>query len=129
MISLDVNLLSFVFSVVVGLISMVWSVSNARHDQQKELTASRHSQQQDLAALRSEIYLEIQEIKHKLQLLECDNRHDHETFEYIDHDLRKTIAHKVERMMNMIKDINQYLSKKGDFRARNGFNSSSEERE
>ena len=108
--ALDVNWLSFLFSLLVGLVSVVWTISNAKHNQDTKISA-----------VRNEFRLEINEIKHKLALLEVEIKNDQGKFEYLYNDIRKALDHKFGRAENMIKDINGYLEKEGNFKSRNGF--------
>lgn len=107
---LDVNWLSFLFSLLVGLVSVVLTISNTKHNQDTKISA-----------IRNEFLLEVREIKYKLALLEVEIKNDQDKFEYLYNDLVKALDHKASRLENMIKDINSYLEKNGNFKSRNGF--------
>ena len=107
---LDINVVSFGFTLLVTLISFVLTVSNNKHNQDTKI-----------ASVRSEFNLEIKELKHKIALMEVEIKNDQDKFEYIYKGIENALKHKSERLENMIKDINIYLEKNGNFKSRNGF--------
>ncbi|ELS04934.1 hypothetical protein Xen7305DRAFT_00046700 [Xenococcus sp. PCC 7305] len=113
--SLDIDLLSFIFSLVVGIVSATWSFSQIKYNQQSQIIA-----------IKNELKLAISEIKHDLELLKIKNSNDHENFVYMDNAMKELILHKVKRLENMIIDVNGFLEKKLDFQSRHGLHSSDE---
>ena len=109
--SLNIDLLSFIFSLVVGIVTATWTISNIKH-----------SQQAQISAIKNELKLNISEIKHQLEMLTTNNDNDHENFQYMDNALKELIGHKSKRLEQSIIDLNMYLEKQGEFKARRSLN-------
>jgi len=109
--SLDVDLLSFLFTLLVAIVSVVWTISNIRHNLQVQISS-----------IRNEFKLELSELTKKVELLEVEVRNDNEMDKYLINGLAEKINHKSKRLENWIQDINKYLETKGEFKARTGLN-------
>jgi len=81
--SLDVDLLSFLFTLLVAIVSVVWTISNIRHNLQVQISS-----------IRNEFKLELSELTKKVELLEVEVRNDNEMDKYLINGLAEKINHK-----------------------------------